>query len=256
MSQTSQAGQPAPAGADRAPRRIPPPAGAREPLKVNVYERMTDASCQLMPLFPYRDAGAIVPCGAIFTGEPGDGKFGHFFHYNTVEEVAVTYGASDAMLATGQIFVTQRLHGVNSFLRNPDSADAFVLMTITQRQSEGGDQGEAIIFRCQNCHAELLRYDYDATPPGVDGYNPAQWGGAADDEIPMFVTLWGTLEAARQYSQETIRTCGQCGHVNEEHPVTKWGWQRWIDQSRTAGQAKAAMRAAAAAAASADPKAV
>ena len=42
-------------------RRIPPPDPDREPLKVNVYERMAKAASQLMPLFPYDSAGAIVP---------------------------------------------------------------------------------------------------------------------------------------------------------------------------------------------------
>jgi len=37
-------------------------------------------------------------------------------------------------------------------------------MTITQHQAEDGDQGEAILFRCQKCHEQLLRYDYNATP--------------------------------------------------------------------------------------------
>src|SRR4029450_1363566 len=146
-------------------RRIPPPSGPREPLKVNVFDMMTGAACQLLPLFPYPDAGATVPCGAVFTGEPDDAEFGHFFHYNTVEEVAVTFGANEAMLQTGQVFVTQQLHGVNSFprhapvphqrhgansfLRHPADPEAFILMTITQHQAEDGDQSEAMLFRCQ-----------------------------------------------------------------------------------------------------------
>ena len=48
-------------------RRIPPPDPDREPLKVNVYERMAKAAAELMPLFPYDSAGAIVPCGAVLT---------------------------------------------------------------------------------------------------------------------------------------------------------------------------------------------
>ena len=65
------------------------PTGHREPMKVNVFNFMTGASCQLLPLFPYHDAGAMVPCGAVFTGDPEDSEFGHFFHYNTVQQVAV-----------------------------------------------------------------------------------------------------------------------------------------------------------------------
>jgi hypothetical protein len=235
-------------------RRIPPPTGAREPLKTNVFDFMTGAACQLLPLFPYHDAGAIVPCGAIMTGNPDDSNFGHFFHYNTVEEVAVTFGANEAMLQTGQVFVTQQLHGVNSFLRNPADAEAFILMTITQHQAEDGDQGEAILFRCQKCHEQLLRFDYNATPKGVDGHDPSQWGGSVDDEVPMFTTIWGTEKAAMDYDDESVRNCPKCGHLNPPHPRGKWGWHRYVDQVRTAERAKRALRSVADAAT--DPKAV
>jgi hypothetical protein len=236
-------------------RRIPPPSGAREPLKVNVFDLMTGAACQLLPLFPYHDAGTMVPCGAVFTGDPDDAEFGHFFHYNTVEEVAVTFGANNAMLQSGQIFVTQQLHGVNSFLRNPADAEAFILMTITQHQSEEGDQSEAILFRCQKCHEQLHRHDYNATPKGVEGHDPSQWEGSADDEVPMFVSIWGSNKAAVDYNNdESRRTCAKCGHVNAPHPMPKWGWQRYVDQVRAAESAKRALRSAAASAT--DQKAV
>lgn len=233
------------AAPEKAP-RIPPPSGAPEPLKVNVFDLMTGAACQLLPLFPYHGAGAMVPCGAVFTGDPDDGEFGHFFHYNTVEEVAVTFGANDAMLQTGQIFVTQQLHGVNSFLRTPGNPEAYILMTITQHQNEDGDQGEAILFRCQKCHGQLLRFDYNATPKGVEGHDPTQWGGSPDDEVPMFVTIWGTNKAAEDYSNdESLRTCPKCGHLNAPHPMPKWGWQRYVEQVRTAELAKRSLRSVA-----------
>jgi hypothetical protein len=222
--------------------RIPPPSGAREPLKVNVFDLMTGAACQLLPLFPYHDAGAMVPCGAIMTGDPNDSEFGHFFHYNTVEEVAVTFGANEAMLQTGQIFVTQQLHGVNSFLRDPAKPEAFILMTITQHQAEDGDQGEAILFRCRKCHEPLVRFDYNATPKGVEGHDPTQWGGSADDEVPMFATIWGSDKAAIEYNDESARTCPKCGQVNAPHPQHKWGWHRYVSQVRTAQSAKRALR--------------
>jgi hypothetical protein len=233
---------------DQRVRRIPPPSGAREPLKANVFDLMTGAVCQLLPLFPYHDAGAIVPCGALMTGDPDDSEFGHFFHYNTVEEVAVTFGANEAMLQTGQIFVTQQLHGVNSFLRDSANPEAFILMTITQHQSEEGDQAEAILFRCRKCSEQLHRHDYNATPKGVEGYDPSQWGGLVDDDVPMFATIWGSDKAAVDYNDESTRTCPKCGHVNIEHPQYKWGWHRYVDQVRTAGSAKRALRSAAAAA--------
>ncbi len=238
------------ASAPEQARRIPPPSGAREPLKNNVFDLMTGAVCQLLPLFPYHDAGAMVPCGAIMTGDPDDSEFGHFFHYNTVEEVAVTFGANEAMLQTGQIFVTQQLHGVNSFLRDPANPEAFILMTITQHQSEEGDQSEAILFRCQKCHEQLHRHDYNATPKGVEGYDPTQWGGSVDDEVPMFPTIWGSDKAAVDYTDESVRTCPKCGHVNAEHPHDKWGWHRYVNQVRTAGSAKRKLQSVGAEAAS------
>lgn len=224
--------------------RIPKPTGRREPLKTNVFERMVGASSQLLELFPYHDSGAVVPCGAIFTGDPDDGEFGHFFHWNTVEELTVVYGANGAMLQTGQIFANQSLHGVNSFLRDPKDPGAYAVMTITQRQSEEGEQREAIIFRCQKCHQQLLRFEYESTPKGLDGYRPDQWGGTPDDEYPMFSTTWGSAEAAARYNDESVRTCGKCGHVNDEFPEPKWGWTRYVEQSRTTNRSKAALRSA------------
>ncbi|MGV0037087.1 hypothetical protein [Mycobacterium colombiense] len=217
-------------------------------MKVNVFDLMTGAACQLLPLFPYHDAGAIVPCGAVMTGNPDDSAFGHFFHYNTVEEVAVTFGANQAMLQTGQVFVTQQLHGVNSFLRNSADPEAFIIMTITQHQAEEGDQGEAILFRCQKCSEELVRFDYNATPKGVEGHDPTQWDGSLDDEVQMFPTIWGSNRAAVMYDDESTRTCPKCQHVNPPHPHHKWGWNRYVAQVHTAESAKRALRALAAAA--------
>lgn len=225
--------------------RIPPPSGVREPLKVNIFDFMMGAACQLLPLFPYHDAGALVPCGAVFSGDPQDSDFGHFFHYNTVQEVAVNFGAHNGMLRSGQIFVTQQVHGVNSFLRDPADPEAFILMTITQHQSDEGDQNEAISFRCQKCHEELLRHDYNATPKGVDGYDPSQWNGSADDEHPPFVTLWGNNKAAKDFDQESARTCSKCGHVNPRHPHHKTGAERYIRQTRSVESAKRELRSAA-----------
>ena len=96
-------------------------------------------------------------------------------------------------------------------------------MTITQHQSEDGDQNEAILFRCQKCHEELLRHEYNATPKGVDGYDPSQWGGSMTDEVPMFTTLWGTNKAAVDYDDESVRTCPKCGHLNAPYPHHKAG---------------------------------
>lgn len=223
---------------------IPEPDGRRAPLKSNVFDRMATANCELLPLFPYFDSGAIVPCGAILRGDPKV-EFGHFFHFNTASEVVVVFGANNALLSTGQIYATQPLHGVNSFLRDPEDADAFALITITQHQAETGDQNEAVIFRCSKCHNELLRFDYDAAPPGSPGADPTRFGQAPDDYLPMFATLWGGTEAAAQFDSEQVRTCDKCGHVNDRYPIETWGWQRYVAQLRTANDCRRALDAAA-----------
>ena len=51
------------AGAQQAEHRIPPPSGAREPLKTNIYELMRNTSTQLVPQFPYFGPGAMLPAG-------------------------------------------------------------------------------------------------------------------------------------------------------------------------------------------------
>jgi hypothetical protein len=219
-------------------RRIPPPDPDREPLKVNVYERMAKAAAELTPLFPYDSAGSIVPAGAVLVGGP-DMEYGHFFHWNTVNEVAVTYGSNNAMLASGQVFVTQQLHGVNSFLRDEKDPDGFAVIVITQHQSSSGDQSEAVIGRCAKCRAELVRIEYDATPHGLPGYDAKRYGG---DEVALrqFPTLKGSAEFIAARNSDEGRTCGACGHVNDIFPGDRWGWERAVLQT---GAANAAHRA-------------
>jgi hypothetical protein len=216
-------------------RRIPPPDPDREPLKVNVYERMAKAAAQLMPLFPYDSAGAIVPCGAVLTGGP-DKEYGHFFHWNSVNEVVVTYGATSAMLAPGQIFVTQQLHGVNSFLRDEKDPAAFAVMVITQHQSSSGDQKEAVIARCKKCKAELVRHSYDATPHGLPGYDPERYGGETDP-VRQFATLYASTEFVALRNSDEGRTCAECGHENALFPADRWGWARQVEQTRAVSAA-------------------
>ena len=215
--------------------RIPPPDPSREPLKVNVYERMSGAANQLLPLFPYDDAGSIVPCGAVMWGGP-DKEYGHFFHGNSIAEVVVVYGSQKSMLASGQIFATQPLHGVNSFLRDEKDPEAFAVMTITQHQSEHGDQRESLLARCQKCKAEIARVDYDATPHGAEGHDPTRFG-AADDRVRQFATTAGSMEFLRLRNSDEGRTCARCGHVNPVFPPAQWGWDRQVDQTHTVNRA-------------------
>jgi len=65
--------------------------------------------------------------------------------------------------------------------------------------------------------------------------------------VSPFVTIWGSNKAAVDYnSDESVRTCPKCGHINAPHPQQKWGWQRYVDQVRAAESAKQSLRSAAA----------
>src|SRR5215213_9128898 len=94
----------------RPARRIPPPAADKEVLKVNVYEHMQRGNSQLLPLFPYCGEGDLIPAGALLRGT-ADGDWGHFFHVNTVDEVVTVFGGEGALLQTGQVYATQKVHG-------------------------------------------------------------------------------------------------------------------------------------------------
>ncbi len=59
---------------------------------MNVFQFARGATCQLLPLFPYLDEGALVPAGAIMGGE-ANVDVGHFFHTNSVDEVVVVFGS-------------------------------------------------------------------------------------------------------------------------------------------------------------------
>ncbi len=219
---------------------IPAPNPSREPIKVNVYERMSAAANQLLPLFPYDDAGSIVPCGAVLWGGP-DLEYGHFFHGNSVAEVVVVYGSNQSLLSSGQIFATQPLHGVNSFLRDEKDPQAFAVMTITQHQNEGGDQREYLIARCKGCKAELVRVDYDSTPHGVEGFDPFRFGGAPDDRVRQFATTAGSEEFTYRRNSDEGRTCDGCGMVNDVFPTHQWGWARQVRQTRVVNDAHRAL---------------
>jgi len=227
-----------------ATRRIPKPTGKREPLKVSVYERMAKAAAQLIPLFPYDDAGSIVPCGAVMWGGP-DKDHGHFFHANTVSEVAVTYGSNEAMLESGSIMATQKYHGVNSFLRDEKNPEAFVLVTVTQIQSTEAGQEEAMVAKCQKCKKEIVRHAYSAAPEGAPDFVPEQFGGRKDDVIRQFSTMVGSAEFAVIRNSDEGRTCKNCGHVSTPHNTDAWRWANMVAQTRVANAANRALAEAA-----------
>lgn len=201
---------------------IPPPRADRPPLRANLFESMQKGNTQLMPLFPHLYPGAMVPAGAILRGGPQN-AYGHFFHHNTVDEVVVAFAANGSMLKTGQVFVGGRVHGVNSFLKDEKDPENFAIMCITQRQTEDGEQKEAFAIQCSNCRHEIFRRDFDATPQPD-----------ADQVSHPFPTIAVLPPFCEEFNNDaSIRTCSECGHVNDPFPVTIWGWETYASQSAT-----------------------
>lgn len=233
----------------RRPRRMPGPSAERPPLKANIFEKMQIANTQLLPLFPYFGPGAMLPCGALMHGGAGGfGAFGEeakqfsqFFHYNDADEVTLVWASDGGPRAAGLLLCLGQHHGVKPTLRDPDDPSSFAIMTITQRQTLEGPQGEAITFRCTQCRETLVHWAYDATPlPEADAR-------AADaDRHPALRTISGSAEAALEYNRgEQQRTCAKCGTVNAPFPLASWGWDTYTASTRAVNQARRTVDAAA-----------
>jgi hypothetical protein len=218
---------------------LKPPTGVREPVKVNVYERMSKSNAQLMPIFPYTESGTIVPCGAMLYGGP-DRPHGQFFHWNTVSEVLVAWGTNGAMIPPSSIMATQPFHGVNSFLKDEKNPESYSLVTITQRQSDDVGQREALTAKCQQCKKDLVVHEYGSGPAGTADHDPERFG-RGDDFIEQFPTLAASTEFVEIRNSD--RTCKECGFENPEFPTNAWGWDRMVNQTRVANAAYHALRA-------------
>jgi hypothetical protein len=197
------------------PLTIAPPAG-RQPLKQNVFFAARAAASQLNPLFPYDDAGSIIPCTASFRTGPGSPSAGYFHHSNHVDEVALVYG-SVGERRTGDVNVGAKTHGVGGWGERGE--EFFAVMTITQRQVEDGPQPETVSFMCEKCNAQVVSLQYD--------------GRVIEDgtalPYPPLPTIRGSFLAASQFNRsEESRTCKSCGHINSPLPLLIWGWGRYM----------------------------
>lgn len=207
--------------------QMPLPAADKQPLKCNIYDFARNLVSTLTPMFPYVDECAMVPTVALFYGEPA-GDYGYFEHVNTVDEVAIIFGsgATTGRGKAGIVRASARSHGVGNLLSEPDSSESFSLVSVTQRQSAGKPQREAVAFACEKCSAEVYREEYDATPPRR---------GAQRNEVgPVshLHTIVGSADTATNYNQdEKNRTCPECSHVNKPFPLHRWGWHRYRDQT-------------------------
>jgi hypothetical protein len=192
---------------------------------------MRSGNTELLPLFPYFGRGAMLPAGGIFRGTPGK-EWSQFFHQNTQDEVVVCFGSHGGLLQTGQMFHAPNLHGVNSQLRDAHDPDSFIVVTITQRQSDDGEQHEAKVFRCGQCHHHLLRHEFESTPPD----RPTK-------PYPDFPTLTEGRVAVERLNRDGLLTCPECGYENPPFPLDAWGWGRWAEQNETVNLARRALEA-------------
>lgn len=209
--------------------KMPAAAPGKHPMKENFFFVARAAASQLNPLFPFAEAGTIVPCTASFRSGPRAPAIGHFLHTNHVDEVAVVYGASGDM-RTGDVFVGAKKHGVGGW--GSGDRDFFAAMTITQRQVESGPQPETHAFACEKCSAIVSGIDYDGQPEEASYFPP----------LP---TTDGSYASALLFNQsEESRTCKSCGHVNQPFPIHIWGWDRYMFNTGVINEARAALEEA------------
>jgi hypothetical protein len=204
-------------------RDIPPP--TKRPERRNVFNFARGANSTLLPLFDYTGEGDMVPCVAVFRGRiQNEGSV--FEHTNTVDEVAITFGAHGSFLRVGQVAVGENKHTVGSFL--PKDPEAYVLMVITQRQSEAGvEQKEAWSIICEKCATPLVDYHFGSRP------DPRTRAGIPHGYAEPLTTILESLEGANRINASTeARTCKNCGHVREEpFKMGAWHWDIYGDHS-------------------------
>ena len=231
--------------AGRAGNAIPRASDEKPPLKVNVYDFARVATAALAPMFPYLDPGCIVPC--VTLQDPGKrGAPGYFVHYNTVHEVNISFGTAGSYQTPGGVQVGPYTHGVGAKPGQAANPGMFNIAVITQRQSVGIPQKEAIFFTCEKCNAEVLRHDYDA-----HAY-PDRLETPADPRLLGMPTIHQSSAAVEALNQsEASRTCKSCGHVNQAFPGPYWGWDDYRRRSHVIVKARNMMTEAAAAGAAA-----
>jgi hypothetical protein len=227
-------------------RTIRKPDPDRDPLKANVFGFVQNSTVALAPLFPYLDEGSIVPCATTFHGGQGK-RFGRFQHFNTVDEVAVIFGASGQLTrGVGLVRVGPKLHMVTAPFEDPERSESVRVVSITQRQLIGKKHREEYRFVCDNCDRRLFIYEVDATPP-----ERGKQREVIGDYAP-FITIAETYQAALAFNADAeARHCKHCGHDNPPFPIESWAWDTHISQSEIAKIGHESLTAATEAAAAA-----
>jgi hypothetical protein len=208
----------------------------REPLKVNVFEFMRSTGGKLLPLFPYLDAGSMVPAAALAWGREG-GRYGSFIHTNSQDEVVIVF-ASDGTpgrSGTGMARAGNKTHPVGPFFDDPDNTERFGLFTITQRQPETGAAKESVWLLCEECKKEMARITFEVTPARR---------GMQDDELgpnAPFETIPRSAEVFQSFNANL--TCPNCGHVNPPFPEERWRIVDYTEQTAVVRRAREVLAA-------------
>jgi hypothetical protein len=207
---------------------IPAPDPARPPMISNVFHAVRSANTKLMPMFPYTEAGCLVPGASVFSGGKGSG-IGVFTHTNSVDEVAITFASVGSGIRTGDVFVGAREHMVGGFFHEEEADQNLMVIVVVQRQAEAGvAQHESLSFICGQCQAPLSRVEY-----------PARTDHGGGDAAAALETLTDGAIWAREFNaSEDLRTCKKCGHVNPPFPLGVWGWEEYRRNYETAEKAR------------------
>jgi 3-hydroxyanthranilate 3,4-dioxygenase len=211
----------------------------KQPKRENVYWQARNSYAQLIPMFPYLDAGSIVPCISVFYGGPGT-NVGHFVHDNTLDEVFLNFGSVQSYIKPGFARIGTKTHGVGSF-ETADPPDGMATINvITQRHPIGEHQHESIIYLCKKCKHEILRRDYDGNPPpqpGNEYYTP---------DLPTLATIIESATTAETYNAlgENEINCPKCGEPHHRFPLKNWGWDEYKRRTRATLSAMRSMNEA------------
>ncbi len=199
----------------------------KTPIKKNLFEEVIHATgtLELVPVFPYLDDGAIVPCLSVSMGGGGAQKF-QFFHENVVPEVLLCLAEQNSALNTGMMMALPNLHGVNNFLKDVDDKDAYMIVLITIRMNRADDQTEGFLIRCTECNELVFRRDTNVKEGPERAY------------YPEFYALAFYADAVDEFNASD-RTCPKCGVVQEHFPQEQLGWRRYARQVDLANRARA-----------------
>ncbi len=200
----------------------------KTPRKVNVFETMMShqGMQQQKELFPYFDAGDLVPAAAFSYSLPDMPRF-HFYHYNDQQEIVLTLAAEGGSLTTGQLYVQSASHGVTMFLKKAAAPELenYQVSIIVIRMKETGPQTEAMTFRCASCNEIVFRYDRDVYSGPPHKYYR---------ELPN-IRLYADAVDAFNASD---RTCPGCGAEQEQFPQDIAGWRRYAQHVSLANKAR------------------